>query len=148
MHILLQDFALLDSKFNSTFTCPVNPSNKNIILGSIRAMCRICQNISNPDNGLVLKGNYQCFDPHLQNDFNCLVNLAREIRECLPFVRSFTSPTPKGVTVKAGYGKYMDQRGTRQLQYLAMAFRSVSNPFICSVFWGKSLISHLINLIM
>ena len=147
-HTHSQDFALLDSKFNLTFTCPVDPANKNIILGSIRAMCRICQNVSNPDNGLVLKGNYQCFAPGLANDFSCLLNLARGIRECLPFVSSFTSSSSKGVTVKAGYGKHMDNRGTRQLQYLAMAFRSVSSSFILWCVLGKSSISHPINLIL
>jgi hypothetical protein len=123
-HTHSQDFALLDPKFNFTFTCPVDPANRNIILGSIRAMCRICQNISNPDNDLILKGNFQCFAPGLANDFGCLLNLARGIRECRPLV---SSASTKGVTVKAGYGEHTDDRGTKQLQYLAMAFRSVGN---------------------
>lgn len=125
-HTHTQDFAMLDPTFNSTFTCPVDPANENIILGSIRAMCRICKNISNPDNGLILKGNYQCFAPGLVRDFGCLLDLAKGIKECLPFVSSFSSSSSKGVTVKADYGGHVNDRGTRQLQYLAMAFRSVS----------------------
>lgn len=122
---LFQDFAILDTNFNSTFSCPMDLASQSVISGSIRALCRICLNISNPDNGLVLKGNYECLPRAIVNDLSCFLSVFREIKECRPLLESLQSP-PKGVTVKANHGMYNRGDGTKSLQYLAMAFRSVS----------------------
>ena len=128
-HTHTQDFAVLNANFNSTFSCPLSPGSQTLITGSIRAMCRICLNISNPDNGLVLKGNFQCFSRALVNDLGCLINIAQGVKECLPLINAFTSSS-KAVTVKAEHGIHKDTDGTITLQYLAMAFRSVSSSFV------------------
>ena len=94
------------------------------VINAIRAMCRICLNVSDPANGLVLKGNFQCFAPSLLSQLGCLLDKARPLPECQPFV---TPSYSAKVTVKAEAGVYYNTtNGVRSLQYLAMAFRSVS----------------------
>ena len=92
------------------------------------ALCRICKNITDPANGLVLNKSAQCL-PLLSgqnNDLSCLLSEVwryRSYQEC----RDMFHPNSDSPLVAAHFGvddSTTDQ--THSLRYLSMAFRSVS----------------------
>lgn len=119
----LQDYAIQDDSFIGNFTCNQKPANTIDLTGSIRALCRICSNISNPDNGLIMEGNYNCLPSSLFSpSFSCLRSIALKVPECLPLLTQDTSNV--SVIAEAGI-HYNRTTGTSNVQFVAMAFRSV-----------------------
>ena len=126
-HPFLQRQAILDKSFSSMFTCPP-PSSSSFslpsLLGTLRAMCRVCHNISNPANGLVLNGTFTCFPPEIVEtlESKCLppgFSLS-DLEEC----RAAKSGNSY---VRAHYNYTKTETGAGTLRFLAMAFRSVSS---------------------
>ncbi len=112
-----------DDSFVGNFTCSSRPGIINST-GAIRAFCRICNNISSPDNGLIIEGNYNCLPRTLLSSFPCLYNSARSLPECQPLLLR----DRRNVSVTAAADSYYNSTdgGTKNLRYLAMAFKSVS----------------------
>lgn len=111
-----------EDSFYGNLTCNYRP-NKIDLTGSVRALCRLCANITNPANGLIMEGNFNCFPTSLKA-FGCLLNIAVNLPEC----QGVLVPDTRNVSVLAESGVYYNttDRST-SLQYLAMAFRSVSS---------------------
>ncbi len=113
-----------DDSFVGNFTCSSRPGIVNST-GAIRAFCRICNNISSPDNGLIMEGNYNCLPRTLlSTSFRCLYDSAWSLPECQPLFRQDI----RNVSVTAAADSYSNSTdgGTKNLRYLAMAFKSVS----------------------
>ena len=129
-HPFLQRQAILDKSFSSMFTCPP-PSSSSFslpsLLGTLRAMCRVCHNISNPANGLVLNGTFTCFPPEIVETLES---------KCLPPGFSLSNleecrAAKSGNSyVRAHYNYTKTETGAGSLRFLAMAFRSVSSSLI------------------
>lgn len=126
-----QQTARLDHSFTSLFTCTSpyrSPPSTNTgrLTGALRAMCRICANISNLSNNLTLGGNYQCVpssgDRYLQSMLSCLQPTMYSIPEC----SSLFTADPSKISVSATANVTQTVGGSISLFYLAMAFRSVS----------------------
>ncbi len=114
-----------DDSFVGNFTCSSRPGIINP-KGAVRAFCRICTNISSPDNGLIMEGNYNCFPRTLlSSSFRCLYYSAQSLPECQPLLRQDT----RNVSVTAAADSYYNSTdgGTKNLRYLSMAFKSVSH---------------------
>jgi len=105
----------------------------------VRAICRLCSNISNPNNGLVLDGNYECIPQVSQNTdsfhlLSCLLGEVSGVEECREvFARQADNYGGGGenssisVPALASVSEGEVQGGPGlQMQYLAMGFRSVS----------------------
>ena len=123
---LSQRQAIMDTAFSSAFTCPPSSSSSSFSLsGTVRAMCRLCQNISNPNNSLVLEGTFSCFPSSLTSMlYSCHSIDASRYEECAGVLGSNDHiDTEYNIT---------SSNGKRTLNYLAMAFRSVSLNIIAT----------------
>ena len=137
--LFLQRQAVLDKSFSTMFTCPPSSSSYSLpsLLGTLRAMCRVCHNISNPANGLVLNGTFTCFPPEIVKTLE---------DKCLPPGFSLSNLEEcrevKGGNsyVRAHYNYTKTQTGAVTLRFLAMAFRSVS-------YWDRYWILFLLSLV-
>ena len=114
-----QDLAELDPAFNANFSCP-QKSGFVSLKGTIRALCRLCANITDPVNGLVLDRNAQCL-PSPSSKFSTLlycwgISSINQLSEC------------QGVHSKGGYVNphISNEDGRRTMKYYAMTFLSVS----------------------
>ena len=127
---MLQEYARLDTSFSTLFTCNSNLAlaNPARVTGALRAMCRICANISNPANNLTLVGNYQCLPRSVQNSLSCLFPVISNIAECRPLLLGADASK---VSVSATANVTGSTYGKKSLFYLAMAFRSVSYGLEC-----------------
>ena len=97
--------------------------------GAVRALCRICKNISEPANGLVLNRSAQCLPQSFQalyRDLGCLATEFLNYRyheEC----RDMFFPNSDSSSVVAkGPVDSNSTDNTHSLRFLSMAFRSVS----------------------
>lgn len=124
----LQDFAELDPAFHGNFSCP-RRFNSVGLDGAVRALCRICKNISEPANGLVLNRSAQCLPQSFQalyRDLGCLATEFLNYRyheEC----RDMFFPNSDSSSVVAkGPVDSNSTDNTHSLRFLSMAFRSVS----------------------
>lgn len=124
IHMTLQDWAVLDEVFHNSFTCPL-PRNSISLTGTLRALCRLCLNISNPENGLVLNGTYMCFPQSLLTTFSCLRNYLFLSPECNKVYQEAQHQDKSSTSVLAEYKVDNNKDGSTSLRYLAMAFRSV-----------------------
>jgi PERQ amino acid-rich with GYF domain-containing protein len=88
-------------------------------------MCRVCHNISNPANGLVLNGTFTCFPPEIVETLES---------KCLPLGFSLSNleecrAAKSGNSyVRAHYNYTKTETGAGSLRFLAMAFRSTTSP--------------------
>jgi PERQ amino acid-rich with GYF domain-containing protein len=90
-------------------------------------MCRLCRNISSPRNGLVLNDTFTCFPPEMLSTIDsCLYSASRvrltDIADCGGSVLSGNS------RVSAKYNYTKSSAGDLSLRFLAMAFRSTTQP--------------------
>ena len=109
--------AVVDSRFSQVFRCP-SPS-VNYLTGTVRALCRLCANLSDPSNGLVLPSGAECFPAALlQSGPSCLRATFSSVTECSGLLT-------QAETIDA---KFAHNTTTNSLVFLAMAFRSVSSP--------------------
>lgn len=132
-HVLPEDgdenSAVLDPGFHSLFTYPFpSDSTNSRLTGAVRALCRICANVSNPDNGLALEGNYQCVpassrDGYMQSVMAHLSPIAAALPEC----GTFLNYNSENRSVYAGGGGNRTAFGI-SLLFLAMSFKSTTNP--------------------
>ena len=125
---------MLDSSFSDVFSCNLNPysgpTRISKLKGALNGLCRLCSNISNPQNGLVLDGNFQCFPQSHGILQSCILEVAKNISECKSLLHSERSK----LSVRAKASIVTNQSNVTgmehkhvQLRYLAMAFRSVSS---------------------
>ncbi len=115
-----------DDSFVGNLTCSSKPSHVDLT-GTIRALCRICSNVTNPDNGLIMQGNFNCLPSSLlSSPFYCLYNQVRSLPECLPLLSRDRRNVSSAVGAVADTYYNVTDGGSRNLQYMAMGFRSVS----------------------
>ena len=122
---------MLDPVFHGNFSCP-RKSNSVSLDGAVLALCRICKNITDPANGLVLNRSAQCLPAiYGQNNYlSCLVSEVwryRSYSEC----RDMFYPNSDSPSVAAHFDvddSTTDQ--THSLRFLSMAFRSVSSELV------------------
>ena len=139
--IFIQNYAVLDPAFHGNFSCPRKPHSVSLD-GAVLALCRICKNITDPANGLVLNRSAQCLPLLSNNDLSCLLSEVwryRSYKEC----RDMFYPNSDSPSVAAHFD--VDESTTDQthsLRYLSMAFRSVSLEYIvvytCTIVLWKS----------
>ena len=111
--------AVVDSRFSQTLRCPVQSSSQ--VMGTLRALCRLCANLSNPSNGLVLPDGAECAPIGLvQSNLPCLLPIITSMAECSSLL----------LQADALDAKYSYNITTNRLVFLAMAFRSVSVPLL------------------
>ena len=118
--------AILNPAFSSTLTCPPSSfSSPPPLIATVRAMCRICSNISNPARGLVLSGSFNCFPAKLRPILdNCLYQSARKRVTDLEECRTVKDST--NAHIEAEFNYTVSSGDQKSLQFLAMAFRTVS----------------------
>ena len=126
--LYLQDYAELDPAFHGNFSCPKR-SNSVGLDGAVRALCRICKNVTEPANGLVLNKSAQCLPLTSRDLYNQLGCLAREFlrfqyhEECHDM---FFPNSDSSSVVAKGPVDSNSTDNTHSLRFLSMAFRSVS----------------------
>ncbi len=127
---------MLDLSFKNSFTYPRDSTYASTsLLGTVNALCRICKNITDPKNGLVLNRNAQCFPDSISKTTTFekfLSNLGVSNYRSLPGCQGLP---PSNTTVKAKFGNETTTTST-SLTFLAMAFQSVSSSlsYPCSTF--------------
>lgn len=108
--------AVVDSVFSRTLRCPITAQVSHVT-GTLKALCRLCANLSNTINGLVLPNGAECFPVELaQSRLTCLLNVMMSIPEC-----SNLQLQADALDTKYGYND-----STNSVTFLAMAFRSTT----------------------
>ncbi len=118
-----------DDSFVGNITCRPKPGDIDLT-GSIRALCRICTNISDPKNDLIMQGNYNCFPSFLKSTFYCLYNSLSILPECQHVLYRDRSNVSQAVLAVANTYYNVSNGGSTNLQYMAMGFRSVSGLLV------------------
>ena len=117
-----QNLAVLDPAFKENFSCPRKTSAP--LSGTIRALCRLCRNIIDPDNGLVLNRNAQCFPSTSQFSSWLRCWDVSDLSGCED-VLSLDGNVALDLKIDR------DESGRQSLRYYAMGFLSVRA--VCSI---------------